>query len=166
MNDMHDALVSDLHNDAERETAKHPSPRRAQSRRVVGIVALAGLSLGFASACGSDESSDDAFCDAGDSLQSNIETIGDIDIVAGGTDAVTERFEAIESDLTQLQDSGSDVAADEISALDSAVDDLGSALKDLAGGVSVDDAQQLGTSVSAVVSAAGDVLERLSTTCP
>ncbi len=99
-------------------------------------------------------------------LAVDIETIGDIDIVAGGTDAVTERFEAIESDLTQLQDSGSDVAADEISALDSAVDDLGSALKDLAGGVSVDDAQQLGTSVSAVVSAAGDVLERLSTTCP
>jgi hypothetical protein len=144
---------------------RHPSSLRAQSRRVVGIVALAGLSLGFASACGSDESSEDAFCDAGDSLQSNIETIGDIDIVAGGTDAVTERFEAIESDLTQLQDSGSDVASDEISALDSALDDLGSALKGLSGGVSVEDAQQLATSVSAVVSAAGNVIERLSTTC-
>jgi hypothetical protein len=149
----------------ESTTTRRPSPLRAQSRRVVGIVALAGLSLGFASACGSDESSEDAFCDAGDSLQSNIETIGDIDIVSGGTDAVTERFEAIESDLTQLQDSGSDVASDEISALDSALDDLGSALEGLSGGVSVEDAQQLATSVSAVVSAASNVIERLSTTC-
>ncbi|MBT4985044.1 MAG: hypothetical protein HOJ85_02500 [Ilumatobacter sp.] len=98
-------------------------------------------------------------------MRSNIETIGDIDIIAGGTDAVSERFEAIESDLKQLQDSGSDVASDEISALDSAVSDLGSALGGLSGGVSVEDAQQLATSVTAVVNAAGDVIERLSTTC-
>jgi hypothetical protein len=165
MSNMHDVLAPDLHDDAAPAMAKHSSPLRVQSRRVVGIVALAGLSLGFASACGSDESAEDAFCDAGDSLRSNIETIGDIDILAGGTDAVSERFEAIESDLAQLEDSGSDVAADEISALDSAVNELGSALEALGGGVSVEDAQQLGTSITAVVSAAGDVLERLSTTC-
>jgi len=42
---------------------------------------------------------------------------------------------------------------------------LGSALAGLSGGVSVEDAQQLATSVTAVVNAAGDVIERLSTTC-
>ena len=142
-----------------------PGSFQARSRRVVSAVALAGLSLGFASACGSDDSSADAFCDAGDSLRSNIETIGDIDIIAGGTDAVSERFEAIESDLKQLQDSGSDVASDEISALDSAVSDLGSALGGLSGGVSVEDAEQLVSSITAVLTSGDAVIEQLSTTC-
>jgi hypothetical protein len=142
--------------------------KNSRYRRVVGVVVLAGLSLGFASGCGSDESTEsaeDLFCDAGDSLRTNIETVADIDVVAGGTDAISERFTAIESDLQQLQDSGSDVAADEISALDSAVDDLGSALEALGDDISVANAQQLATSVAEVVSAAGDALEQLSTTC-
>ncbi len=88
-------------------------PRRRQR---IGLAAVAALSIGTLAACGSDsESSEDTFCDAGDSLRSNIEGIADIDIVSGGTDAVTEQFDAIESDVEQLRDSGSDVAADEIS---------------------------------------------------
>jgi hypothetical protein len=142
--------------------------KNTRYRRAVGVVVLASLSLGFASGCGSDESAEsteDAFCDAGDSLRTNIETVADIDIVSGGTDAISERYTAIESDLAQLQDSGSDLAADEISALDSAVDDLGSALEALGEDISVANAQQISTSVADVVSAAGNVLERLSTTC-
>lgn len=142
-----------------------PTSFQVRLRRVVSVVALSGLSLGFASACGSDDSSADAFCDAGDRLRSNIETIGDIDIVAGGADAVTERFEAIQSDLTLLKDSGSDVASDEIAALESAVSDLGSALAGLSGGVSVEDAEQLVSSITAVLTSADAVIEQLSTTC-
>ena len=142
-----------------------PTSFQVRSRRVVSVVALAGLSLGFASACGSDDSSEDAFCDAGDSLRSNIETIGDIDIVAGGADAFTERFEAIESDLTLLKDSGSDVASDEIATLETAVSDLGTALAGLSGGVSVEDAEQLVSSITAVSTSVDAVIERLSTTC-
>jgi hypothetical protein len=143
--------------------------KNSRYRRAVGVVVLAGLSLGFASGCGSDESAEsaeDVFCDAGDSLRTNIETIVDIDVLAGGTDAISERFTAIESDLQQLQDSGSDVAADAISALDVAVDDLGSAVEALGEDISVANAQQIATSVTDVVSAASDVLEQLSTTCP
>ena len=142
-----------------------PSSFQVRLRRLVSVVALSGLSLGFASACGSDDSSVDAFCDAGDSLRSNVETIGDIDIVAGGADAVTERFEAIESDLTLLKESGSDVASDEIAALESAVSDLGSALAGLSGGVSVEDAEQLVSSITAVLTSADAVIGQLSTTC-
>ncbi len=85
--------------------------------------------------------------------------------IAGGADAVTERFEAIESDLTLLKDSGSDVASDEIAALESAVSDLGSALAGLSGGVSVEDAEQLVSSITAVLTSADAVIGQLSTTC-
>ncbi|MFT6290227.1 MAG: hypothetical protein ACJAR2_000814 [Ilumatobacter sp.] len=142
--------------------------KNVRYRRAAGVVVLASLSLGFTSGCGSDQaagSSEDVFCAAGDSLRTNIETIGDIDLIDGGTDAISERFSAIESDLQQLQDSGSDLATNEISALDSAIDDLGSALEALGRDISVTNARQIATSVADVVSTAGDVLERLSTTC-
>jgi hypothetical protein len=60
-------------------------------------------------------------------VRTNIETVADIDVISGGTDAISERFTAIESDLEQLQDSGADVAADEIAALDVAVDEFSKA---------------------------------------
>jgi len=123
--------------------------------------------VGFAVSCGSDgESPEDAFCDSGDSLQANIEGIAAIDIVAEGTDAVSEQFAAIESDVQDLVDSGSDVADDELSALESAVDELGSVLDTLGGDLSVEAAQGAVDSVTNVVTAADDVVERLSTTCP
>jgi len=64
-----------------------------------------------------------------------------------------------------LKDSGSDVASDEIAALESAVSDLGSALAGLSGGVSVEDAEQLVSSITAVSTSADAVIEQLSTTC-
>ena len=56
------------------------------------------------------------------------------------TDAVTDQVEAIQSDVVQLRNSGSDVAADEISALGTAVDDLAAALDALGSDTSVDSA--------------------------
>jgi len=149
-------------------TGQEPEPSRRvhRARRVVGVVTLAVMSLGFAAGCGSDsEPSEDAFCEAGDSLRTNVEGIAEIDVIAGGTDAISEVFAAIESDLQQLRDSGSDVAADEISALESAVDELDSAIGALGDGISVDAGLAVGNAASSVAAAAGDVLDRLSTTC-
>jgi len=126
------------------------------------------MAVGSVSACGSDgdgQSSEDAFCAAGDSLRSNISGIADIDIVSGGTDAITDPLSAIQSDVDELRDSGSDVAADEISALETAVDELDSALGDLGDDVPVAAAQAVGNSVGSVLTAAGNVLERLNSTC-
>ena len=137
-----------------------------RGRRWSGVAVVAALSLATLSACGSDsEPSEDAFCDAGDSLRSNIEGIADIDIVSGGTDAVTDQVEAIQSDVDQLRDSGSDVAADEISALETAVDEVAAALDGLGDDISIENAQAVAASVTAVVSAAGAVYERLDTAC-
>lgn len=138
------------------------------SRRLQLATVAAALSFGSLAACGSDsdsESAEDAFCAAGDSLSSNISGIADIDIVSGGTDAITEQLSAIESDVDELRSSGADVAADEISALGTAVDELESALSDLGNDISVEAAQSVGTAVGSVVTAANSVLARLDATC-
>ena len=147
-------------------TANPGGARRGRRWSGGGVAVVAALSLATLSACGSDsDSSEDAFCDAGDSLRSNIEGIADIDIVSGGTDAVTEKIEAIQSDVDQLSESGQDVAADEISALETAVDETAAALDGLGETVSVENAEALASSVGAVVTAAGAVYERLDTVC-
>ena len=139
-------------------------PRRG--RRWSGVAVVAVLSLATLSACGSDsESSEDAFCDAGDSLRADVEGIADIDVVSGGTDAVTDQIDAIQSDVAQLSESGLDVAADEISALETAVDDVSSELQGLGDDISVENAQAVSSSIGSVVTAAGAVYERLDTVC-
>ena len=101
-----------------------------RARRLLGVAVVAALSVATLS-CGSDgDSSETAFCDAGDSLRSNITGIADIDIISGGVDAVTNQLAAIRSDVDQLRASGSDVAAEEISTLETAVADLGTAIDD------------------------------------
>ena len=138
----------------------------ARRTRRWSVALVATLSLATLSACGSDgESSEDAFCDAGDSLRSNVEGIADIDVVSGGTDAVTDQIDAIQSDVDQLRESGADVAADEISELETAVDDVSSALQGLGDDISVENAQSVSSSVGAVVTAAGAVYERLDSAC-
>lgn len=136
-----------------------------RGRRWSGVV-VAALSLAALSACGSDsESSVEAFCDAGDSLRANVEGIADIDIVSGGTDAVTDQITAIQSDVAELSDSGSDVAADQISTLETTVDEVAASLDGLGDEISVENAQAVATSVGSVVTAASAVYEQLDTVC-
>lgn len=142
--------------------------RTTPSRTVAVSVVGAVLAVGSLAACGSDsddESAEDKFCAAGDSLRSNISGIADIDIVSGGTDAITEQVSAIQTDVDELRESGADVAADEVSALQTAIDELDSALSDLGGDISVESAQAVGNAVGSVVTSAGDVIERLDSTC-
>ena len=61
--------------------------------------------------------------EAGDSLQTDINALADLDLISEGIDGLQQRFSTIKADLDQLRESGSDVASDEISALETAVDD-------------------------------------------
>jgi outer membrane murein-binding lipoprotein Lpp len=132
------------------------------------VLAAAALTMGLVAGCGDDEetSSEEAFCAAGDSLESNVDGLGDIDIVAGGTNALDAQFDAIKSDLEDLRSSGSDVAADEIAALDAAVDQLEADLDALGDDVTAEGASAVGDSVNSVVAAARTVRDTLETTCP
>jgi len=148
----------------ESATRNRPIRITASSRALAAAVA-ACLSLGIA-ACGSDEpSAQEAFCEAGDSLQTDINALADLDLISEGTAGLEERFTTITADLDQLRESGSDVASDEISALETAVDDFGAALDALGDDISVEGAKAAGTALTGIATAASGVFDKLSSTC-
>lgn len=151
------------------DPSKLRGPTRTRGRhltqRACALTVGAAIVFGLV-ACGDDEAPETAFCDAGDSLGANISGLADVDLITDGTSALDEQFAAIEDDVDQLRDSGSEVAADEIDALETATDDLGSALDDLGDDISVEGAESVANAAATVVTSANSVLDTLATTCP
>lgn len=145
--------------------ARNRPIRFTTSHRVLATSVAACLSLGVA-ACGSDEpTAEEKFCEAGDSLQTDINALATLDIISEGADGLEERFSTIKADLDKLRDSGSDVASDEISALQTAVDDFGAAIDALGDDISVEGARTAGTALTGITAAANGVFDKLSSTC-
>lgn len=136
-------------------------PRRIWLALVmVGAVGLA--------ACGDDESSADTtsaqeqYCEAVSSLQSDVTSLRDVDVLAEGTDAFESALQTIRDDLSALRDSADDAAADDVDALSEAVDELASSLADLGDDLNVENAGTVATAVGNVVSSAQAVFGTLS----
>lgn len=134
---------------------------------LVGALAALVAVVGVAG-CGDDDDGgpEEAYCAAADALRADVSALTDLDVVAEGTNALEDRFDAIRSDLDDLRESGREVAADEIDALDAAVDDLQSAIDALGGELSVDNASVVLDAIGDVGPAAQAVYSRLSEACP
>lgn len=126
-----------------------------------------GLGIALLAGCGSDddESAQDRYCQAGEALESSVSSLGDLDLVAEGTNGLNTAIDAIEDDVSELQDTASDAASDDIDALEQSVEDLKSALSDLSGEISSDNVSTLGTAVQSVIESAQAVYGTL-TDCP
>jgi outer membrane murein-binding lipoprotein Lpp len=157
---------------SENTTRQH---RRSRSVRLVVMVAAVVLTVGLVAGCGDDEdedsaptegTSEEAFCAAGDSLESNVDGLGDIDIIAEGTNALDAQFDAIKSDLEDLRTSGSEVAANETATLEDAVDQLETDLDALGEDMTAEGARAVRDSANDVVTAARAVHDNLEATCP
>ncbi|HUW01690.1 MAG TPA: hypothetical protein VMW08_05020 [Acidimicrobiales bacterium] len=136
--------------------------------RPVAVFAGALMTLGVLTACGSDDSGttpEDAFCEAGDSLKTDVGSLADLDLVADGTNGLEDQLTAIKSDIDDLRSSGQEVAAPEIDALDSALDELKSTAETLGDSPSVQAVADAATSVTGVVTSAQAVFDTLDSTC-
>jgi hypothetical protein len=136
-------------------------------KSTLAVIAAAVLSVSFLAACGDDDdvSPEEAFCNAGDDLRSDVDSLSELDLVAQGTDALEEQVTAISDDIDAMKAAGAEVAADEITALETAVDELDSALSAIDGEVTVDNAAGAVVAVSSVASAGQAVYTVLDTTC-
>lgn len=130
--------------------------RAAAVAMLTGVLVVAG--------CGSDddESAQDRYCAAGESLETSLDELADLDLVAEGTDGLTAAVDQVQSDLADLRDSASDAAADEVSALEQAVDDLNDAISALDGDLTSDNASSVGAAIENVATAAQSVRDTLS----
>ena len=135
---------------------------RRRSVRVGAVAMLASVLV--VAGCGSDddESAQDQYCAAGESLETSLDELADLDLVAEGTDGVTAAVDQVQSDLDDLRDSASDAAADEVGALEQAVDGLNDAISTLGGDLTSDNASAVGSAIEDVAAAAQSVLDTLS----
>jgi hypothetical protein len=109
----------------------------------------------------------EAFCTAGDDLRDDVAALADIDVVAEGADGVRQQLETIEDDVATLRESGSDVAADEVESLETALGDLRTAVDALAGGdISAANARDAIAAIGAIATAADSVRTQLDEACP
>ena len=140
--------------------------RRSRISSFLTIALAAILSVSFLAACGDDdESPEEAFCNAGDSLESDVQALSDLDIVAEGTDGLDEQLGSIESDLTEMKEAGTEVAGEQIAELETAIADLETSLDDLGGDLTVDNAGTAIDAVSRIVTSAQAVRTELASTC-
>jgi hypothetical protein len=138
--------------------------RRIVSRTLLlVVVALAVAACGDDS--GDDVSSEEAFCQSGEQLETDVASLLDMDVVAEGTDAVDDAFTTIRADTDALVAAGQDFAADDINAVEQAVDELGSAVDDLSGELTTDNAGAVATAVSDLGTAVQGLQTTLTETC-
>lgn len=139
-----------------------PHPRRSHlvlAAGITGALVLAG--------CGdSDESAEDRYCNAGDEVEASIEALTQVDVVGGGLNAVEAAFEDVSSSLEELDEAGREFAADEIDAVQGAVDELTSALDGLGDeGITEASATAVVSAIDGVGQAAGALQTTLNDTC-
>jgi hypothetical protein len=138
--------------------------RRILTRTLVLLIVVLALA-----ACGDDsdsgQSDEEAFCEAGEQLETDVAALADMDVVAEGTDALGDAFSTIRDDTDALVASGQEFAADDINALEQAVDEFGTAVDDLGGDLTTDNANAVLTAVSDIGTAAASLQTTLTETC-
>ena len=98
--------------------------------RAVRNLALAGAVALSAAACSDDDdkSAQERYCEAGASLESSVNALSNVDVIAEGANGVETAVDGVKDDVNELRDSATDAAADEVDALNDALGDLGDAL--------------------------------------
>lgn len=143
-------------------------------RTAVPLVFMLALSIASLAACGDDAdssgtttttSAEQAYCADLDQLKSDVASITDMDVVADGTDAVTAQFDTLKDDLSALKSSAGDAASSEISTMETALDDLQSALGAVSGDLTLANASDVLTAVQSVGTAGTAVVTTLESAC-
>lgn len=128
---------------------------RAVLAAFLGVVALVG--------CGDDDqSAQEKYCAAGESLESSLGALTDLDLIAEGTDGLNAAVGEVRSDLGELSDSASEASADKVGALEQSVDELEGAISTLDGELTSDNAAAVGAAIQTVGTSAQAVLDTLS----
>ena len=131
--------------------------------RAVRSMALAGAMGLCAVACSDDDqSAQERYCEAGASLESSVNELLNLDVIAEGTSGMETAVDAVEEDVDELRDSATDAAADDVDALSNALSDLGDALSAAGGELTSDNATAVVDAISAVQAAATDVYATLT----
>jgi hypothetical protein len=150
-----------------------------RDRALAGALA-ALLAVG---ACGDDDDGDqaassttaeatttstgEALCAAIDDVERDVGALGDIDVLAEGTDAVEASLTTIREDLAELRELAPDTAPDEAEALDGSLTSLEDAITAVGDeSLTVESARDVVTAGASTLEAGLDYLDALDDACP
>jgi hypothetical protein len=150
-----------------------------RDRALAGALA-ALLAVG---ACGDDDDGDqaassttaeatttstgEALCAAIDDVERDVGALGDIDVLAEGTDAVEASLTTIREDLAELRELAPDTAPDEAEALDASLTSLEDAITAVGDeSLTVESARDVVTAGASTLEAGLDYLDALDDACP
>lgn len=135
----------------------------ATSRRTRGAgCAAAVLAIATLAGCGDDESAQDRYCEAGESLESSISALFSVNVISDGTSGVSEALDAVRGDVEELVDSASDATSGDVDALNDAVDGLNDAVGTAGDDLSEENVNGVVDAIDGVRAAFGSVTETLS----
>ena len=127
------------------------------------------LLAGAAVACSDDSddvSPEEAYCNAGESLQTSVESLLDLDVIAEGTNGIEAAIESVESDFSEFTDAAEEVTAEEGEALEAAFNDLKAAFDAIADyGITLDNSTAVIDALVAMAAPAEAVFATLTETC-
>jgi hypothetical protein len=130
-------------------------------QRVVPVllVALMPLAVG----CGGGGSP--GYCSDVDDLEQSVKDLGSVDVVAGGTNAVNEAVDKVESNARSAVDAAKSDFPDETSAISDSIKQLKSSAGELTDSPTAQDAGRLAVDVTAVVNAVDDFVSATRSKC-
>ena len=153
------------------EPVFHKAGRNARRRRrfwITGVAAALCLPIVMLASCGNDEkaSPEQIYCDAAKTLRTDVQSLVDLDVIAEGTNAMKDRVSTIRTDLDKLIAAGSDLAKDDVAALQTSVDQLQTSIDALGTqGITVANASNVLSSVQALGPRISALWNTISDTC-
>jgi hypothetical protein len=144
---------------------------RCRSAVVPLVLVLSAIGL---AACEDDSESSDTtttttpgqvYCADADQLRDDLSSLADLEVPDDGTDALTAQIDALESDVSTLKSSASEVASTEIAAFEASVDDLQSALSSISGDLTLSNAASVVRAIESVGTSGSDVVSTLDEAC-
>jgi signal transduction protein with GAF and PtsI domain len=136
--------------------------RRGRFGALLGVLALL---LGALAACGEGdggESAQQKYCDAGAQLRTSLTALADVDLLAEGTNGVKDAVDQVQTDFDALRDAATDATQDEVDALSQALDELDTAMSDLGGELTSENAVAVKAAIQNVGTAAKGVYDTLA----
>jgi hypothetical protein len=136
--------------------------RQARTRLVLAPVALAVLVLAGAGCGGDDEP---AYCSSLNDLEESVRSLGDVDVVAGGTNAVRNALSEVETSANSTVDAAKSDFPDETSAISESISNLKASAQQLADSPTAAEAGDVAVDVSAVVTSVDNFADATSGEC-
>ena len=135
---------------------------------VRAVLAAAAVLVLVAGACSDDDGDGDETaraCDARDDLSTSVQALGDVDVVAGGTDELRTAFDDVVAAVDELAEASGDRLEDEVDAVQAEVDDVRTAVGSIGDQSAASAAEVVGAEMGELVDSTSVLVEEASATC-